>query len=336
MKYPEEDIAVDLHSELTRRFGSTPTLVSIDGAGVHWHCTVRRDNSECSIACFTSPGPEYYTGFKRDSTEIATARIPSRDKTIDAVADWLDGSDLLDLHARYPFVDQTKRALSQLRDDVIASAPALLHSTQCELQHKMADIYYLRFKTDERSCEISYYGKNELPDAKFSWDGCQLFQYQPDDKPQLAWVLKRWLCDRSPPSAMRKEFAWLEIGELADYYENGKPIEGEFIRSWDFIEKFYQEDWCRFSDAVLAMIRAMRQAGYDRVLRAGQSLSSLALSRCRRHGLRAKQACIWFEFHAPVMNVHADFAGTALKKHPIEFSKEVQELVDALVEVAID
>jgi hypothetical protein len=91
MRYPEEDIAADLHRQLTRRLASAHTTLTIQGAGVHWDCTAIRGNSFCSIACFTSFGPEYYTDFTRDSVKIATSRLPSRDQTIDAVADWLDG-----------------------------------------------------------------------------------------------------------------------------------------------------------------------------------------------------------------------------------------------------
>jgi hypothetical protein len=132
------------------------------------------------------------------------------------------------------------------------------------------------------------------------------------------------------------DFPWLHIGELADYYESGTPVEGEFVQSWDFIEEFYREDWCNFSIAVLDMIHAMRIAGYDRVLRAGQSMSSLGLSRSRRHGLKGEQASLWFEFHPPVMDVHATFAGGGLKNHPIQFTEEVERLMAVLVDVEID
>jgi hypothetical protein len=336
MKYPEEDIAADLHRELMRRLASAHTSLAIQGAGVHWHCTASRGNSLCSIACFTSLGPEYYTDFQRDFTKIATSRIPSRDQTIAAIADWLDGMELAAFYRRYSFVDKTKRALCQLRDDVFAAAPVLQRSASCQLEHRGADIFYLRFRVGERACEISFYGKNALPDAKFSWDDCQLFQFQPEDHAQLASVLTRWLCDQAPPSAIRMDFPWLHIGELADYYESGTPVEGEFVQSWDFIEEFYREDWCNFSIAVLDMIHAMRIAGYDRVLRAGQSMSSLGLSRSRRHGLKGEQASLWFEFHPPVMDVHATFAGGGLKNHPIQFTEEVERLMAVLVDVEID
>ena len=63
----------------------------------------------------------------------------------------------------------------------------------------------------------------------------------------------------------------------------------EFQQSWDEIERFYREElltkenwqWIR---PILALLGQLREAGYDQVLRAGQSLYTLVLSRCREHG----------------------------------------------------
>lgn len=333
----QEIYAHDLHRELTRRFARTvpETSLSVTGAGVNWRCTAQRGNLVCQIACYGIHGPEYYTSFEREAEKIATARIPSRDQTIAAVADWLDGSDLPSLYERYRFIDRDKRALTFIRDTVLATAPELKASASVQLKHEIADIYNLRLTADDRTCTISFYGKNELPDAKFYWDKCPLFGYRPDDNSQLAAVLKRWLCDHAQPSTMRLEFPWLEIGKLADYYENGKPVEGEFIQSWDGIEEFYRQGSFEFSGVVLAMIEDMREAGYDQRLRAGQSLSSLGLSRSRRHGLRANQPCIWFGFEREVMYVDADFVGVRLKEHPIVLDSEVRRLLDLLVAVEV-
>jgi hypothetical protein len=158
-------------------------------------------------------------------------------------------------------------------------------------------------RAGDRSCELAFYGKNELPDAKFSWDDCELFRFQPDDNSRLAAVLKRWICDRSPPSAMRNEFSWLQIGDLADYYEAGRPIEGEFIQSWDWMAKFYEDMDRPFATQAMEFMGEMRAKGYNKTLRAGQSMWSLILSRSRRHGLREESPCIHFWFHENGMDV---------------------------------
>ena len=305
MKYPEEDHANDLHRHLTRRFGDTAprTALSVDGAGVHWHCTAERGDSFCSIACFDVRGPQYYTSFERGSQKLATGRTSSREDTLAAVDDWLQGCAVSFLHDRFRFVDQTKRALSGIGDTVIARVPQLQQSATCELQHAIADIYYLWFRAGDRSCQISYHRNNEFTDAAFRWDECELFSFRADDNEQLADVLKRWLCDRAMPSTMRTEFPWLSIGDLADYYEKGDPVEGEFIKSWDWMQQFYEDDSFPMKEAVLTLIAQLRNAGYDRKLRAGQSLWSLIVSRSRRHGLRADQPCVHFWFREGVMDV---------------------------------
>jgi len=124
-----------------------------------------------------------------------------------------------------------------------------------------------------------------------------------DNNEQLTDILKRWLCDRAMPSTMRTEFPWLSIGDLADYYEKGDPVEGEFIKSWDWMQQFYEDDSFPMKTAVLTLIAQLRNAGYDRKLRAGQSLWSLIVSRSRRHGLREDQPCVHFWFREDVMDV---------------------------------
>jgi hypothetical protein len=218
MKYTEEDHAKDLHQYLTRRFAASvpATAVSIDGAGVHWHCTLKRGRNLCSIACFDVGVPEYLTLFERDSEKVATGRTSSKLDTINAVDDWLQGRQLSWLYDRFRFVDQTKRALDSIREDMIARVPELTEATPAELQHDVCYIYHLWFSDGDRSCRISFYAKNDLPDAAFHWDRCDIFRFQTSDRKRLAAVLKRWLCDRAMPSTLRTEFPWIEIGELAD------------------------------------------------------------------------------------------------------------------------
>ena len=124
----------------------------------------------------------------------------------------------------------------------------------------------------------------------------------------------------------------VEIGELADYYENGNPVEGEFIHSWNSIEQFYENQGFSFSNHVLELIACMRRDGYDRIVRAGQSLSSLGLSRSRWHGLRRHQPAIWFHFRDDAMHVEPTFEGEALQDIPIQLTSDVKRVLDLLVQ----
>jgi hypothetical protein len=339
MKYAEEDHAKVLHRDLTRRFAdSVPaTAVSIGGAGVHWHCTAKRGRNCCSIACFDFGGQEYLTSFERDSDKIAMGRTSSKLDTVNAVDDWLQGQQLSRLYDRFRFVDQTKRALASIREDMTARVPELAEAAPGELQHGMCDIYYLWFRGADRSCQISFYGKNELPDAVFHWGGCELFRFRAGDRKRLAAVLKRWLCDRAMPSALRSEFPGVEIGELADYYERGNPIEGEFVKSWDSIERFFGGMHFPFAPRVRSLIAQMREKGYDKSLRAGQSLWSLIVSRSRRHGLRGDQPMVAFSFSNDGMEVYIQLDEETKVTYPeIGFTAGIDALLKKLEAKGID
>jgi hypothetical protein len=339
MKDSQEDYAKELYRDLTRRFANNvPAIaVSIEGAGVNWHCTAKRGRNLCSVACFDAGGPEYLTSFERDAEKVATGRTSSKLDTVKAVDDWIRGQALSRLYDRFRFVDQIKRTLTGIRDEMIASVPALAEVAPGELQHSMCDIYYLWFRGLDRSCQVSFYGNNELPDAVFHWDGCELFRFQTGEGKYLAAVLKRWLCDRAMPSALRSEFPEIEIGELADYYERGNPIEGEFLMSWDSIDRFYDRLHFPFVPKVRGLVAQMREKGYDRSLRAGQSLSSLIVSRSRRHGLRDDQPFIEFGFSSDGMEVYFKIGEETKVKCPeIKLTPEIDTLLKKLEAKGID
>lgn len=339
IKYVQEEIAKDLNLALTQGFTNSfpATELTIKGAGVNWNCEAKRNNNLCTIHCFDANGGEYLTHFERDSEMLAWARTSSKLDTINAVEDWLKGEELSALYLKYSFVDKTKRDLSSIQDDVVSRFPELAESSSIELRHVLSDIYELWFKSADRSCRISYYGKNKFPDAVFHWDECELFRFKADNDENLAKVLKRWLCDAAMPSTMREEFPWIQIGKLADYYEKGNPVEGEFIESWDSIERFYADMKYPILPQILNLIGKMRQKGYDKSLRAGQSLWTLILSRSRRHGLRIKQPCIAFQFLENGMDVYISLGEDKKIKFPkIEFNPEIDTLLKKLETMNID
>jgi hypothetical protein len=95
-----------------------------------------------------------------------------------------------------------------------------------------------------------------------------------------------------------------ESNYLNDEPRDLDPLEREFIQSWDQVQQFYRSHYnSRLQGIVLLFIAVLRKAGYDRKLRAGQSMYSLILSRSRRSGLCAKQSFVRFEFHGVTMGV---------------------------------
>ncbi|MBX7221086.1 MAG: hypothetical protein K1Y36_14150 [Blastocatellia bacterium] len=139
MNYPEEDIARDFHRKLVRRF--TDQSPTVEGAGVHWHCTVGKNQRACRINCFDLPdGCDYFTSFKQDAVTVAYARHPSSEEALAAIAEWLDRVDLATLYDRYPFIDATKRSLERIRDEVNTAEPELEKCIEAKLAQQIGDI----------------------------------------------------------------------------------------------------------------------------------------------------------------------------------------------------
>lgn len=333
MKYPEEAHARVLHDALqqkARRIQNPAVEISVSGGGVHWKCVASRAHSECSTSCFDQRGiPEFLISFGREGETLAWGRSPSHSEVVAAILDWLNGDSLGELYRSHAFVDGKKRALAAITDEVVARHPALRLSAPPVMKHSTCDINYLWFRSATRSCQLSFWGKNPHPDAKFHWDDCELFGFTASDNRRLGGVLARWLVDEAAPSAMRSEFPWLEIGPLADYYEQGNPIEGEFLQSWDRIEAFYQDRAFPYPAELKSFIAEMREQGFDRRLRVGQSMWTMVFSRSRRHGLRDAQPSVAFDFIKG--GLHATW-GTVkeyqrMEVARIKFSPEIEDLL---------
>lgn len=347
--HKEEVSARSLSGALSDRLASTSPddfTVELSVFGVHCHCDARSRSRRSVVHCFEH---EYYLELSRESERtdgtsvrseppfetVARGRTSREGEVLDAVGAWLRGASVHDMYTAFAFVDRERRALEALEALVLERRPALRSVTH-ELQDDLADISYLWFRSPGRSCRLSYYGKNEHPDARFHWDECQLFEFRVTEPGLLSAVLERWLCGGAPPSAIRREFPWLEIGKLADYYEAGRPIEGEFLQSWDSMESFYRLHGQPNKDVALQFIAALRAAGYDRELRAGQSLWSFIVSRARRHGLEKDQPNIVFNFHGEELVMHIWDGAEELRLPRAELTPEVNAALRRLAHEAID
>jgi hypothetical protein len=340
MKYEEENHAKVLYEALSQKLATLvpDAITSVSGRGVHWNCDAKKGDRACSVACFDIGGePEYLTCFKQDAQTQAWGRTSQKEETLSAVEGWLQGQDLQLLYNQFKFIDKYKRSLMDIEALAMECHPELAQCTSRDLIDCSCDIYQLWFRAEDRSCRISYYGKNEFPDVIFHWDESQLFQVQTGQFKQVASLLKRWLCDYVMPSDLESEFSWIDIGQLARYYEEGRGVEGEFLLSWDSVVRSYGRVVnVPFSPQVLEMIAQMR-AKYGKTLRAGQSLYSLIVSRSRRHGLRMDQPRIIFQFDNDRMDVLTNFDGEGKLSFPkIELTTEIDALLRQLEAREID
>ena len=114
-------------------------------------------------------------------------------------------------------------------------------------------------------------------------------------------------------------------------------LETEFVTSWERMEWFFGsgEIFCKMPH-VVEFIEMLRASGYDRKLRAGQSLDLFVVSRSRKHGLRREQPSIAFHIYAGRMTVSSSGlqAETFVETAAI-LSDPVRELLDRLSSEAI-
>src|SRR5687768_10848455 len=144
MRYEEERHARDLHRALGRTLAGSDARVSVEGAGVHWTCTATRGGRTGSVSCFATFGPEYLTSFTSGDRAEAWGRTSSQQDTVAAVARWLAGDGISDLHAAFAFVDRERHALAALAGAAARSHPRL-RDAAAEVRHLMCDLHELWF-----------------------------------------------------------------------------------------------------------------------------------------------------------------------------------------------
>jgi len=298
MKSPQEDIANDLYSDLNQQFADRNTDIkyAIEGFVDRWRCTVEQGDRFCSIACFiNSDGTEYRIYFEQNTEIIAIGRTSSKIEVIHAVDDWVEGQELAVLYDNFLFVDRDKRAILCIRDDLVANFPEL--SEFVKMKEELSEFCQLWFEHSDRSAYVCFWDdKEEILNITGFWNKSSgLFGIESHDRKFLAEIVKRWVGDRALPSEIHTEFPSTQMSKAADFYEQGNPIAGEFIQSWDSIETSFDAspnidcEWLSILDMesfhpMLELFKSMRREGYDQKLRAGQAMCDFCLSRARSHG----------------------------------------------------
>jgi uncharacterized protein (TIGR02996 family) len=314
----EEVYARALRRQLSRELASKlpGTAASVSGEGCHWACQAERGRRSCTVHCFESSGPEFLVYFEEQSARAISGRTPEQAEVVGAVCGWLSGQSAQSLHSQFNFVERQRRALEKFQQGALASQPQLAEVATWELvtDEWGGDGCALWFRRADRSCSCAagHHAHKGAPGVDCYWDECLQLSIRDADEPTAAALLKRWLCDNAMPSAIQRELPSVALSDVAQYYEQGRGIEGEFIGSWGHVEQFYKMVQHPFALRVLNFIGQLRAAGYERTLRAGTSLFSLIVSRSRRYGLRPGQPYIAFSFGG------ARFTGGAIAPETME------------------
>jgi len=117
-----------------------------------------------------------------------------------------------------------------------------------------------------------------------------------------------------------------------------EQIEKDFLASWDKVQLFFERLNYWEHDHILKIITYLRDRGYDRKLRAGQSIYYFVLSRSRHHRLRKDFARLFIILTEDTMQLKYVAGGS---KEEYEFdtisvNDKLIELVDKLASRPID
>lgn len=217
----------------------------------------------------------------------------------------------------------------------------LLKQTTHQVKERDSDTYSLIFRNEERSCELQAEG-NDVLSCNFFWDDTTIFKTMEPVSDTLAGLITAWVKGKVMPSVLQQRYPDLSFGIIAEYYEKGKGIEGEFLDSWDRIRLFashhpyYEKETLPFVGKMETIIHVMRNKGFDHLLRASYSRPTVMLSRSRRHGLRDEQAYLRITLDNDLQTMTVCNAKESHTFEKIEYNDTMDRLLQELAVRPID
>jgi len=223
--------------------------------------------------------------------------------------------------------------IKELEENWLIKCPNLENTNRVIDNHGSGIIRY-EINNADRACSFTTTGESKVQSIGFSIDQCMLFESEAKND-EIAEVLNRFLIKKENLSSISKDFNWIISNDLVQAYENGNGIEGEFIESWNSITTFYEQINEDYINDVLSFISDLRSKGFDKTLRAGQSLYTFILSKSRRHGLTENQKHLTFSFQKDKMIIR-DNKDEEMSFNKIELNSEVESLINSLNQQIIE
>ena len=313
--------------------------ISFEEDRFHHNCVISKKERKCLTYCFKiswKDNIEYDTSYKENGIIIAKGSTDDKQEMINSIKDWIEQKPLEQLYTKYNFIDKEKRQLLQIRAVINKANPDLLRISENSVTNVNFSTYNILFKNQDRSCRI-FYDQKPNPKYCFRWNDTNIFEVHNSDIKRLACLIYKWVLEKRMPSTLKEIYPEIDFGKLAEYYEKGNGIAGEFILSWDNIELFYNTVINDKGAEILQLIEEIRKNGFDKTLRAGQSLYTLVLSRSRRYGLRINQKRVMFSFtlNQSAMEILTT-DGTKVEFKKIEYNEIVEEILKKLELESID
>ena len=194
------------------------------------------------------------------------------------------------------------KELELLQSEIVNNCEELLKidSNKINIIADFGNESHIELKDKDRGCRVYPYYFSEIPIYEFEWDDCPLFKISSNDVKRQVEIIKSWVLNKTIPSKIQTQFPEIKLNKLAEYYEKGEGIKGEFIESWDILENSCIQDLViepyESTNDELKLIKEMRNFNLDETLRIGSQLSVLILSRAKRQGIERNKPQIRIAF----------------------------------------
>jgi len=225
---PEEALARDLEATLKKeaKARSPQPHVQIEGSGVHWSISIKQSGRACKVHTFLYSGSgrsEYLVEFHSSSLQ-AMGRTDSRAEAVAAIGSWVwDGDSLVELHQKFPFVDERRRALAPIQSTLNACFRNLGSPLEATLTTGMWEFPELWIYGSKASCQVLEEQKQAT--THFNRNRTRLGTAKTSDLALLAEAIHQWLQKGALTSTLESQFPFFRAGDHATYFESGRGVE---------------------------------------------------------------------------------------------------------------
>lgn len=343
--YKEEEIARSLYTGLTEFYADSDLnpFIGVDGAGVHWNCKISLNDYSISIKCCDtsylqgiSGDEEFIVSFYHKEKEVSCGRTFAKEEVISSSNTWIRSCSKQLLYKRFEFVDKGLRKAEQLEQNWLISYPELRKARRSIQNYGSGGIRY-EISYGNRLCFFNSFGEVGNPHMSFLWDQHILFTIETVPS-QLAEVLTRFLIDQEAPSSLQKDFPWIPTNELTKGFEAGIGLEAICTESWKYMLNFYttfpNQRWLD-KEKIIAFTQELIDLGFNKKVRASQSVTRLILSPSKIHGIMGDNPYIALSFKYDKIHIKTSYWVND-KIINLEVNEELLSLIKRLESEKID
>ena len=319
----------------------SPIVINRIDSGAFSSCEVKDSTRACHIYINRletesqhQTSLDFYTVLCERNKEIASSRTDSMEQTVDLIFHFMEGEKLVELYQRYDFVDRKKRKLALLQTVVNDVYPEMKEIAVNRIVEDILSYPELEFEDGERLCRIHFHASKEYPRWIYFWNGTRIFEISNPYDAINAQIAMRWVLEKVRPSELNMDYPEIDTGKLAQFYEKGKGLEGEFTLSWEESIKNLKQG--EHHEKVLKLFEQFENAGYYQLFRTNFNLWTLVMTRSKKKLKLSDQPFISIRFYENKSEVSVkDIHGTLHRFEEIELTSEMKRIIQELQDIPI-